>query len=236
MKEKDKVVLIGDVHGEYGKLRYDINRLHQDSYIIQVGDFGIGFYKPNYYRNEAFPRLNDVLMAKNCHLYAIRGNHDDPEYFKETNNPFNFSNITLLQDYSELNLLGKSILLVGGAVSVDRRFRHEGKSWWSDEVFKLKLEHEFPYKDSQYDLVITHTRPGVCGAFKGFNKIKDWCDQDPDLINDLIEESQLVDYLYEKTKPKDWVFGHFHKSELIQYENTRFRCLDIDEHFLYHAN
>lgn len=236
MKEKDKIILIGDIHGEYGKLRYDINRFgYENSYIIQVGDFGIGFNKPNYYKNEAFPRLNEVLVNKNCHLYAIRGNHDDPEYFKQTNNPFDFSNITLLEDYSELNLLGKSILLVGGAVSIDRRFREEHKSWWSDEEFNLKLEDEFPYKDRQYDLVVTHTRPGVCGAFKGFDNIKYWCGQDYDLKNDLIEESQKLDYLYERTKPKDWAFGHFHKSELIQYENTRFRCLDIDEHFLYYS-
>ena len=237
MKEKDKVVLIGDIHGEYNKLRYDINRFdYEDAYIIQVGDFGIGFHKPNYYKNEAFPRLNEVLVNRNCHLYAIRGNHDDPEYFKQTNNPFDFSNITLLQDYSELDLLGKSILLVGGAVSIDRRWREEGKSYWSDETFKLKLDHEFPYKDRQYDLVVTHTRPGVCGAFKGFHKIREWCDQDPDLKNDLIEESQLVDYLYEHTKPKDWVYGHFHESNLITHEGTVFRCLDIDEHYLYYAN
>lgn len=235
MKEKDKIVLVGDIHGEYNKLRYDITRFgYEDAYIIQVGDFGIGFHKPNYYKNEAFPRLNEVLVNKNCHLYAIRGNHDDPEYFKQTNNPFNFSNITLLQDYSELELLGKSILFVGGAVSIDRTWRTEGKTWWSDEGFNLKLENDFPYKDRQYDLVVTHTRPGVCGAFKGFSKIEGWCNQDADLKNDLIEESQLVDYLYEHTKPKDWIYGHFHESNVIQYQDTTFRCLNIDEHHAYH--
>ena len=234
MKEKDNIVLCGDIHGEYGKLRYDINRFdHEDAYIIQVGDFGMGFHKPNYYKDHAFPKLDEILLNRNCHLYVIRGNHDDPECFKQTNNPFDFSNITLLQDYAELNLLGKSILLVGGAVSIDRRFRTEGKSWWSDETFKLKLEDQFPYKDRQYDLVVTHTRPGVCGAFKGFDDIAFYCEKDPELKKDLIEESQQVDYLYEKTKPKDWIYGHFHKSDLTQYEDTKFRCLNIHEHYQY---
>lgn len=232
---KNKIVVVGDVHGEFNKLRYDINRLgHENAYIIQVGDFGMGFHSPNYYRDHAFPKLNEALVNANCHLYAIRGNHDDPEYFKQTNNPFGFSNITLLQDYAELELLGKSILLVGGAVSIDRGWREEGKSYWSNEVFNLKLEHEFPYKDRQYDLVVTHTRPGVCGAFKGFFKIKEYCDDDPDLKNDLIEESQLVDYLYEHTKPKNWIYGHFHESNVIRYQDTTFRCLNIDEHYAYH--
>jgi UDP-2,3-diacylglucosamine pyrophosphatase LpxH len=235
MKEKDKIILVGDIHGEYSRLRYNINRLnHEDAYIIQVGDFGMGFYKLNYYKNEVFPRLNETLVNRNCHLYVIRGNHDDPEYFKQTNNPFDFSNITLLEDYSELTLLSKSILLIGGAVSIDRRFRTEGKSWWCDEPFKLKLEHEFPYRDSQYDLVVTHTRPGVCGAFKGFDNIKEWCDQDADLKNDLIEESQLLNYVYERTRPKDWIYGHFHTSNTTQYETTKFRCLDIDEQYGYY--
>ena len=131
-------------------------------------------------------------------------------------------------------LEGKSILLVGGAVSVDRGFRTEGKSWWSNETFNLKLEDHFPYKDRQYDLVVTHTRPGVCGAFKGFDKIQHWCDQDYDLKNDLIEESQLVDYLYERTKPKDWIYGHIHSSNFMTYENTAFRCHNIDEHYGYY--
>jgi len=129
-------------------------------------------------------------------------------------------------------------------VSIDRRFRQEQKMgvrvaqpvWWSDEGFNLKLEDQFPYKDRQYDLVVTHTRPGACGAFKGFDNIRHWSDQDPDLINDLIEESEQLDYLYERTKPTDWIYGHFHQSNTCNHENTKFRCVDIDEHYLYHYN
>lgn len=234
MNKKDNIVLVGDIHGEFNKLRYDIRERHRDAYIIQVGDFGVGFHKPNYYKNEAFPRLNETLLNKNCHLYVIRGNHDDPSWFQTTNNPFGFENITLLQDYSHLNLLGHSVLLVGGAVSVDRRFRHEGKSWWSGEEVNLKLEHQFPYKQ-QYDLVVTHTRPRVCGAFKGFSNIQYWCDQDYDLKNDLIEEGHKLDYIYERTKPKRWVYGHFHESCNSIHEETAFKCLNIDEHWQFYV-
>ena len=231
MEEKNKIILIGDIHAEFGSFKNKIRKNISDAYIIQVGDFGLGFYKPNYYKTE-LTILSKILTQTNCHLYVIRGNHDDPSYFTETNNPFELTNITLLADYSELELLGKSILLVGGAVSVDRRFRKEGKSWWSDEAFNLKLEHEFPYKNRQYDLVVTHTRPGVCGAFKGFDNIEYWCNQDPDLKNDLIEESQQLDYLYERTKPKNWIYGHFHQSFTTNYENTKFKCLNIDESYM----
>lgn len=233
---KNQIILIGDIHGEFSRLNYDIKRYcHQNAYLIQVGDTGFGFKHPNEEKFLLKP-LQETLQNNNLHLYMIRGNHCNPSYFKKENHPYGYENITLLPDYSELDLLGKSILLVGGAVSVDRRFRVEGRSYWSDEEFALKLENEFPYKDRQYDLVVTHTRPGVCGAFKGFDNIKYWCDQDYDLQNDLIEESQKLDYLYEHTKPKNWAYGHFHKSNIINYETTEFRCLDIHEHYLYYSD
>lgn len=231
---KNKIILVGDVHGEWDTLKYNIKRYgYENADIIQVGDFGVGFRHESEEKRNLFG-LNRVLEEKNCHLYACRGNHDSPSYFKKENHPYDYENITLLPDYSELDLLGKSILLVGGAISVDRCFRIEGKSYWSDEKFKLKLEDEFPYKDRQYDLVVTHTRPGACGAFKSFDNIKYFCDHDPDLKNDLIEESQLVDHLYERVKPKWWVGGHFHQSLTLSFENTTYRCLDIHEHYLYH--
>lgn len=228
MNTIDKIIFCGDIHGEYSKLVYDLKRFrYEDANIIQVGDFGIGFYKPNYYKTE-LTKLNERLVIGNNHLYAIRGNHDNPEYFQQTNNPFDLSNITLLQDYSELTLCDKSILFVGGAVSVDRRFRHEGKNYWSDEEFVMNFEYPF----GKYDIVVTHTRPGVCGAFKGFDNIKYWCDQDVDLKNDLIDESNAMNALYEKTKPLNWYYGHFHKSSVVTFENTTFRCLDINEHYM----
>jgi DNA repair exonuclease SbcCD nuclease subunit len=233
LKMKNKIILVGDVHGEWDTLKYNIKRYgYENAYIIQVGDFGVGFRHESEEKRNLFG-LNKVLEENSCHLFAIRGNHDDPSRFKERNHPYDYENITLLPDYSELELLGKNILLIGGAVSIDRLFRVEGKSYWSNETFELKLEHEFPYK-GQYDLVVTHTRPGVCGAFKGFDNIKYWCDQDSDLIDDLIEESHKLNNLYDLTKPKWWVGGHFHQSLTLSFESTTYRCLDIHEHYLYH--
>lgn len=234
--EKKSIVLVGDIHGEFNTLAHLISNRYklENSYIIQVGDFGMGFYLPNYYKTE-LETLDYRLGKNNNHLYAIRGNHDDPEYFKKTNNPFGYKNITLLQDYSELKLLDKSILLIGGAVSVDRKDRLErqrkGKSpsYWIDEVFNI--DSEFKYQ--KYDLVVTHTRPAVCGHYKGFANINDYIVDDPKLKDDLIEESQKVDILYQNTKPPVWVYGHFHQSIKSTTEDTTFRCLDINEFWGY---
>jgi Icc-related predicted phosphoesterase len=223
---RDKIIFVGDIHGKFATLGYLIDYYSiENAYIIQVGDFGMGFRASNYYKLHAFPRLNTKLKDKNNHLFAIRGNHDDPSYFKEVNNPFDNSNITLLPDYSELEICGKKLLFVGGAVSVDRWTRTPLKNYWEDEAFQLRRDFNF----KQYDIVVTHTRPPISGAFLGFDKVQGWIWEDADLKNDLIEEGDLVNVLYELTKPTLWVFGHFHQSLTIQHENTKFKCLDINE-------
>lgn len=240
---KDRLLLCGDVHAEFSTFGHLCKRYgHENAYIIQVGDWGMGFCKPAYYQTE-LTKLNNILVGSNCHLYAIRGNHDDPAYFRETNNPFDLSNITLLKDYSELELLGKKILCVGGAISVDRQSRikkdKERKkynsealsSWWADEKVKILSPEEFQY--GKYDIVVTHTRPGVCGGFKGSAYINELIGADPSLQVELIEEAAEMTKLWEYTKPELWAYGHFHMSMSSTHENTFFRCLDIDEHKLY---
>lgn len=221
----NQIVMLGDIHGAFRSVPYNSNRLNiENAIVIQVGDFGMGFHRPFYYADE-LNIINERLKLNNNHLYAIRGNHDDPSYFAETNNPFGCSNITLLADYSELDLLGHKFLFVGGAISVDRKERVLNKSYWADEPFVFRPE--FDYK--LYDCVVTHTRPAESGLFSVAYKNEERINADPELLRDLQEEMDLVSMLYEKTKPKRWFFGHFHMAAVGDNGITKFRCLDIDE-------
>lgn len=222
---KKQIILVGDIHGEFATMRYKLETAGvQDAYIIQVGDFGMGFHRPGFYE-AALSRLNVWLLKSNNHMYVIRGNHDDPDYFNTTNNPFNLSNITLLADYTELTLLDKKMLFVGGAISVDRCFRVPGKSYWIGEPFVLK--EDFPF--DKYDCVVTHARPTQSGLFSTMHKIRDWLDKDASLESDLNIEAELISRLYELTKPPVWIFGHYHQGCTNITPTTKFRCLDILE-------
>lgn len=242
MNPKDKIVFVGDIHGEFATLGYDIlhGYKYRDAYVIQVGDFGIGFNQPNYYRDE-LNRLNLKLLEANCHLFAIRGNHDNPSYFQTKNNPFDNSNITLLPDYTELTLLNKKLLCVGGAVSIDRapRIKHneeqasKGKSyrcWWPDEGVKIRSAEEFNY--DVYDIVVTHTRPSLCGDIKGADILHEFEQNDPKLRADLKHENAEMDRLWKFTKPARWFYGHWHQHMFSSYGGTKFLCLGIDEHYM----
>ena len=91
-----------------------------NSVLICAGDIGVGFKNIEYY-NKMFSTLNAVLRKMNSVLYCIRGNHDDPSYFND--NKINKSNIKLIKDYSVISVGDKNILCVGGAVSIDRKYR-----------------------------------------------------------------------------------------------------------------
>lgn len=230
---KIHIILAGDIHQRIRTFGYNIKRCNvTDAYIIQVGDFGVGFNKPGFYATE-LGLLNETLVARNNHLYVIRGNHDDPSYFRESNNPFGLSNITFLADYSELNLLGLSFLFVGGATSIDKAGLEEGYDWWPDEVFVLNTEYP-SVCGRVYDAVVTHTRPLQSGLFLNPRNHVGMIAATPGLAEELEAESKRVSALYDllPIAPRAWYFGHFHESNVSSGPApayTRFRCCAVDE-------
>ena len=143
---------LGDIHGDF----YCIERFCRKNKekkkinLIQVGDFGAGFdfNIPGQFMIK-MDSLNGILAEYNITLYVLRGNHDDPQYFTGTYENF-WSNIKLMPDYSVVEIEGKRVLMVGGAISIDRLGRAEGKSWWSDEVFVLD-EEKLKWSEKQKD-------------------------------------------------------------------------------------
>jgi UDP-2,3-diacylglucosamine pyrophosphatase LpxH len=231
MTEKNNIILVGDVHGWYGLLIRRIRTHHENSYIIQVGDFGLLNPDPN--EEHILTALNNTLENKNCFLYVVRGNHDFPARFNQPEKfQDNFSNIAFLPDYTELTLLGKKILLIGGAISIDRKYRELNVSYWQDE--NVSYNPDFSYKPD-YDLVVTHSCPLKFDFKKCFSNIANFLANDENLMQDMIDERTVLDKIYEKTKPKHWIFGHYHESKSSSFEETKFRCLAELEDYCFHS-
>lgn len=242
-----RVLYLGDIHGEFRIVnrylkKYDLN----DCIIIQVGDFGVGF-SPFIKEKRALKMINDQLVKRNVTMYVIRGNHDFKPYFDK--DPFEFSNIRLLPDYTILNIGGKKTLFVGGGISVDRTWRytkeqrngnHEpkpGQVWWEDEEFILDVDKITEMKG--IEIVVTHTAPSYCpidnslglGAFVN-GIIKDT--GDVNLSKDLLYERQQMTELFFLLKMNGNVvethyYGHFHKSDTLYMNGIRHRLLNTNE-------
>lgn len=234
----DNVIYIGDIHGEFKTLIHLLKRYKiQDATLIQVGDFGVGFYKESRDKLDLV-MLNSFLKKINCDLLAIRGNHDDPKFFDGS---YDLSRLKLLPDYSVLTIGGLKHLFVGGAISVDRQFRIERdskknkKSYWVDEVFVLDEEKLIGLND--IDVVITHTAPDFCFPFmtEVFDaNMNERFAEDPDLKLDIAMERNNCRRLFEILKNngckiKDHLYGHYHKSYRMDLDGCTHILLGINE-------
>jgi hypothetical protein len=186
------------------------------------------------------------LVKNNVFIWAIRGNHDYKPYFD--NDPFGFTNIKLVPDYTVLNLCDKNILCIGGAVSVDRMWRmtklqkqgiHDGndlKSWWVDEVFNLDIDKLSTYRD--IDIVVTHTAPDYCPIDNtfGFGPFVEGIINetgDTELKTDLLVErnqlTQAFQILNENNNITHAYYGHFHRTDVINMYGVTHRLLNVNE-------
>ena len=226
------MLVVGDLHGNWGYLKQLIDNTRETS-IIQVGDFGLGFNSLKWDIG-AMDNLNERLSRKDKHLYVIRGNHDDPVFWKEESE-FNvqWSNITLVGDWTVLCIEGSYVLFAGGAVSIDRKIRKEGRDHWHDSIFDYdedKLNAALEKWDT-IDLVITHTAPSFASPKEFGSLVYNYASIDPELIADLLLERQLLDRMHSvivhKTKPKTWVYGHFHSDVTEEINGIKFILLGI---------
>lgn len=236
-EKKFMLYFIGDVHGELERLAHKLAVKNiRDSQLVQVGDFGFGLFGSKEKEYLSLKTLNKTLKAGNNLLYVIRGNHDDPSYFEKWQK---IGNIRVVPDYSVLELNGYSVLLVGGAISIDRTSRMLGKSYWNEEEFVFDQQRlESVLKDvEKIDIVVTHNAPKEFWPFELNNLVKAYARRDENLLSDLNDErekhSTLLNHVTSRFAPTHWYYGHFHATEFNQYNELKYFALgesEIREH------
>ena len=219
-----KVYIVGDNHGKYNVMfrfieAYDI----KDCILIHVGDGGEGFMSRDK-QLEQFNQYNDYLKSKDIEYLSIRGNHSDPAYFDGS---VELSHFKLLKDYHTQTINDEKFLFVGGAISIDRKIRQEGFSYWADEPFVLDES-----KIEECDVLITHSVPTWLGPTDK-QPFYHWLKDDPTLWDECMQERHDHDALFELAKPKKSYAGHFHNHFSVDFNGCRARILaelEILEH------
>jgi len=214
------IYILGDVHGNFKALLHNIEEKDlKDCYLICVGDLGIGFQYS--YQGEIFAceRLSQIFKKRNIQFLSIRGNHDDPKFFKGKDRIV-YPNFELLEDYTVKKINGETFLFVGGAVSIDKKVRNKGTSWWSDEVFVLDESKIVPC-----DVLITHSAPAWLGPFDKGGLIN-WIKNDPSLWDECVKERLDHNVLLQKATPKRHFCGHFHIWAAVDFGGCYSRILD----------
>lgn len=229
----------GDIHGNLNYIKYFINtgvgfpqQKILNSCIILCGDVGLGFTPELENMNISF--LNKLCEETNNYIIAIRGNHDDPKQFKNVYQ----KRFKAIDDYTIVQFKNKNILCIGGGTSIDRVYRQNNNwGYWEDEkIVELTNFDSLPY----CPIIASHCAP-VCTYPYGISQIVlDFCKSDPTLSNELIQERNYLQTLYEKMSEKgvveDWYYGHYHKDKETFIENTRFHLLGINSILRYSFN
>lgn len=210
--------LIGDIHGRMVTIIEQIKhkQLTKSSFIL-LGDVGMGFHEDN---KHLLSYCDELLQASDNQFYLIRGNHDNPQCWRDSNWAPPLHNIHFVQDGQQFIIKDRLYIALGGAISVDRTQRILGRDYWAEEAFCPALE---PIPNLQG--VLAHTGPFA----KGWGGIMSYIVRDMPLRDDLFKEQEDINATIRQLQPQQWFCGHFHCSESIRIENTQCRCLDIDE-------
>ena len=223
-----KFIITGDTHGQVdtrlGNIARNTEYTPGETAIIILGDAGV-----NFYCNKSEKKRKHQLSKYGMRIYCVRGNHEErPEnlgyevawdedvqgnVYMDPDN----ADIRYFMDGGEYNINGHSVLIIGGAYSVDKYWRLQraaaaGQSfsgWFKDEQLTAEEMEAIGNKaaNKNYDFVLTHTCP------------ISW--EPKDLFLGMVDQSTVdksmelwMDDLKDKITWKVWLFGHYHADRL----------------------
>ena len=224
-----KFYITGDTHGNFNRIDYFCQRFEtsKEDILRILGDAGI-----NYYLNKKDYMLKQVLQDMPITFFCIHGNHEERPFnistyiTKKWNEGIvyyekEFPNILFAKDGEIYNINGKSILVIGGAYSVDKEYRLlKGWSWFKDEQPNkeiVKYIEKQITKQRHFDIVLTHTCPIKTEPRHMFLPFIDQSkvDKTTELLLQRIADWITFD---------NWYFGHFHG----HWDNGKYHMLFED--------
>ena len=209
-----KIGVTGDLHGEVNFPRIYQARREGFTHLIVAGDFG---YVWTGSTQEA--KQLDYINKIGIKVLFVDGNHENHDLLNSfpVTSLYGGSvhqirpNIIHLMRGEVYKIGGKSIFTFGGAKSIDKAYRIEGRSWWASEMpSKEEMDHglnTLSNHSNKVDYIITHT--GYSSAVVN--------------IGASFRADELTDYLSViKTlnEFKHWFFGHMHMENDTLGTNT----------------
>lgn len=205
MKYHNSIMVMGDIHGDWGSLNTLVNTKQPDL-ILQCGDFGYwprmdavamaDYHARKHNRKGKAPTTPRIQKAK---LHWCDGNHEDFEKLDTSRSHEAYPGCNYMPRGSTMALPdGRVVLFAGGAASVDKHLRVEGVSWFPQEEISHKDMEGFPDPATHIDIVISHTCPKQFPIKPGRVKANDW-------------SQTALSYVLETYRPSLWYFGHWHQ-------------------------
>lgn len=215
----------GDTHGEFFFLNQYLKKATNEDNFFICGDFGY-WDRSTFREGKGF--YHELIKNPNkAKIYFCDGNHEQHLLLKELervhgwNNPIEIKeNVFYCPRGSSLDLNdGRRVLFVGGADSIDKQWRETNVNWFSEETMKYTDYERIDFSKS-YDIVVSHTCPLNCmphmrELYKGVS-LKTY-----DFTSDLLQS------IFDRTKPSKWYFGHWHCYDVFEVEGCQFTVVNM---------
>ena len=229
------------IKADYASIKPKALSFYSDAIIISTGNNRIGFNSDAYYE-KVFGKMNEILAKNNTTILFIRGNNDDPSFFREEK--INFTNVKTIPDYSIIKTKHGNVLCVGGGLSIDRVWRQKQQDrlsaissdkkkilYWKDEmpIFDDDKMKELSENGIKISGVVSHVAPTF--AFPDIaDSLDDWCTKDADLARDIENERLVMDKIYDAlrsmgNRPSFWYYGHYKVDNSEHRANILFRAI-----------
>lgn len=194
---------VGDVHGNMSAY-FSIIKDVQES--IQLGDLGLA---PTWITAERFDKIFDELDIKGNHKF-YRGNHDCLEECKKSKHFINDGTVD------------GPMMIIGGALSIDKAYRTPGVDWWKDEELSYKELNDMLdlYEKIKPKILLTHDCPEYVAQnvmIPLVNGIKDM----PSRTRMALETMRDI------YQPIIHVYAHWHKYSYRELFGTQYICIPI---------
>jgi 3-oxoacid CoA-transferase subunit A len=211
-------------------IKYGQEKFNDIRYHIILGDGG--FLWPGNQKKDLFNYK--ALACRPFPVLCVMGNHEPiygmidkmPEtdigigdtVYQIQDKPF----VAYLKRGKVYNIDGFKFLVLGGALSVDRRNRTPDKTWWEAEYWLVKEKEDLftlLKTENSFDCVISHTGPHHINR-RLFNPY----DYDPEKFEDAV--AMLNDQIHDRIQFKKWFCGHWH-SDICHYNR------DLGKEYIY---
>jgi hypothetical protein len=214
------IYITGDIHRyiDLEKLEADKfpqqENLTKDDYLIVCGDFGALWTG-----DEKDKHFIDIHEKKNYTTLFVDGNHEnfnllnqyEESSWKGGKVHFLSNSVIHLMRGQVFTIDGLKFFTMGGGTSIDKEFRHPGKSWWpeeqpSDTEITVAMMNLYD-NDWKVDYVISHTT--------SISNMEKMC-----YMKEHSKLNVLFDMLQENLDYRHWYFGHFHEDMELDAKHT----------------
>lgn len=212
-----RILFLGDVHGnaEYIRSLKDYISEQEIDRIIQVGDLGILWDTTDPDKCEVAQAIHEL----DTEFWFIDGNHDNHHNIRGMD-----QQITDLIRYiprgSVEEIDGLKFGFLGGAYSIDKKWRTKDVDWW--DIEEPTEEEAELLLDKDLDILITHDAPYSVHPLKLV--------QLPKNEEEASEKTRiLIDKVMYNNNPSRVFCGHWHQNHIEMVGSTKVTILDMED-------